>query len=151
MKKYFLLIGIIAVLATGCSNTNNTSCVINANGSCITKIATAPSANGNYWEGAKQICGGEQNLPTSKDLANIASYVYQNTSIKPNEDKKNLTKNKEHFSQFDIDNFGAFDIWSSKKGNNMSAYVRGFYPESTSWDMMMTDNDAGVLAVCVKH
>lgn len=151
MKKYLLLIGAVAVLTTGCGNTNNSSCVINANGSCITKITTAPSSNGDYWEGAKQECGGEQNLPTPKDLANIVSYVYENASINPNEDKKNLTKNKEHFSQFDIDNFGAFDIWSSKKEDNISAYVRGFYPKSTTWAMMMTSNDAGVLAVCIKH
>ena len=157
MKNLFFASVILLCSFLLCACVNNTSaktkknCIINANGTCVTQIEVSKSDNGDYWEGAKKACGGEQNLPTQKDLANIASYIYTDAKVPPNRDVKGLKRNKEHFAQFDLNSFGSFDIWSSQKEHSKFAYVRSYYKKATKWNLTVTDDDIGVLAVCVSH
>ena len=148
-----LIIVIVCILMTsltlvGCGS-KVVNCEINANGTCITKISS--SSIRNYQE-AETFCGGVKNLPTPKDLVNIASFVYESKpQLKDNQDLSGLKRNKDNFKLFDKDNFGMFDIYSSKSENSKSVYIRSYYKKKTTWDITAKDNDAGILAVCISH
>ena len=137
-----------ALMFVGCGS-KVSNCEINASGTCITKISSNSLKN---YEEAERFCGGKENLPTPKDLANIATFVYEsNPKVPETKDLSGLKHNKENFGLFDKDNFGMFDIWSSKSDDSRSAYVRSYYKKQTTWAMTAKANDAGILAVCVQH
>lgn len=146
MKKQLLLLGLIVILATGCGNTNNSSCIINANGTCITKVQ-ALSSKQSSWNDARKTCDGVKNMPNPEDLSNIASYIYEDFSI--SQESSRYTANKEHFNKFGSP---IFYIWSSEKISNNSAYLRQYYMVSTEQVQAKSDaNFPFVTAVCVKH
>lgn len=78
-----------------------------------------------YWKASKLLCekdGGR--LPTMKELAEIASYIYQE-KIGKFEDKYDMTPQNEFIS---LGNY-----WSSSESSPTHAYLRRFDDDYSGW------------------
>ena len=169
MKNYGILCCIaVAVVFCLVKFLNSPKCIINANGTCITKIEKVKSSGGNYWEGAVKQCKGEKNLPTEQDLENIKSYIYDGDAepvylsgkISKADIKKALSHrpkvNQAHISEFGGFNkyytFGLYVLSSKKMGD--SVYFRDFGEGGTNDGYVNPTNGKLVsrfVAMCVKH
>lgn len=162
MKK-FIIIGIIvsfAVLISACNTVTNKKqqCLLNANGTCITKIEKFNKTSSNTWESVKQQCGGQKNMPTGKDLANIASYLYD-TNIKAGQNKIakiNNTKSKPFSDkvQSTSDKLG-FLVISGDEASDDGMLVRQFNKNYTSGEDATAYSKyyrgTDIVTVCVAH
>ena len=144
---------ISGLFLTGCGkNQDYSSCLIFANGACITKIAKAPKGDGNYWIEASKLCGGANNLPKATDLTKIASYVYEGNPVIPADERKSGLKPNEKFKLFDLDKSGYFYIFSDETEQAKKvAYVRTYYTSETAWKTIYSDSGDNIITVCVDH
>ena len=145
---------IFALLLTGCTKTDKfADCLVVANGVCVTKISKSYSVGNNYWEGAKELCGGVRNLPTAIDLAKIVGFVYEDISLIPSDESKSGLKPKKlHYKMFDLHKDGYFSIFSDETEQaKRISYVRTYYQNQTEWISIMSNVGANVVTVCVKH
>lgn len=144
---------ITTLLLTGCGKTeDHSSCMIYANGACITKVAKTPKGDGNYWLEAAKLCNGANNLPKATDLTKIASYIYEGSPIIPADERKSGLKPNEKFKLFDLYKSGYFFIFSEETEQAKKyAYVRTYYQKETAWKSVYSDGGDGVITVCVDH
>ena len=150
-KILFVLI-LFTVFLTGCGKKfDYSSCLLNAGGVCVTKIAQTIPEDGNYWLGAKNTCG-LKNLPTATELAKIASFVYEKNPIMPADSKKINLDSNDNFKFFDKKRTGSFFIFSDEtESRGEYAYIRSYYEKETSWESIPSRGGASVLTVCVIH
>ncbi|MBQ8458760.1 hypothetical protein IJ541_01505 [bacterium] len=148
--------------------TANAKCIINANGTCITKIEKAKSVGNNYWKGAAKQCGGEKNLPTEQDLLNIKSYIYEKEGDAialsgdiTTEDIQKALNNRPKVNEEHIKEFGGFNkysnsglyVFSSKELRN-DVYFMSFSEFGSNWavvDPKNTKLTSNFVAMCIKH
>ena len=148
------LILLLGLLLTGCGKKeDDTDCLIKSEDLCITKISKTYAVDGNYWEGAKEICGGIQNLPKASDLTKIAGFIYEGHPRFPADElKKGLKPIELNYKMFDIERSGSFYIFSEETENAKKyAYVRTYYKTQTDWTSVESSSGNGILTVCVKH
>ena len=153
MYKNLSLILILSLLLTGCGKTEkDMDCLIKTKELCITKISKSYSIGDNYWEGAKELCGGVQNLPKATDLTKIAALVYEGEPRFPADELKTGLKPTESFNYFDLYNANSFMIFSDETEQAKKyAYIRIFYENQTDWKSIESTAGSDVLAVCIKH
>lgn len=154
MYKNLVYILLFSLLFTGCGKQeSDTDCLIKSDDLCITKISRTYAVDGNYWEGAKEICGGIQNMPKASDLTKIAGFIYEGHPRFPADElKKGLKPIEVNFKIFDKNRSGNFYIFSEETENAKKyAYVRTYYSSQTDWTSVESSSADSVLAVCVKH
>ncbi len=159
------------------NNFNFQKCIVNANGTCITKIEKITNVNGDYLKGAIKQCGGKKNLPTKQDLLNLKSFLYLSEPgessgivISPGEslseadamkllqEDKKASINKEHFKYFEKYAYqGEFRVLSSETRGD-SVYFRDFGSSSSKYALINPTNQklfslyiSPFVTVCVKH
>lgn len=149
--KIFGCLFLACLILTGCGKeADYSSCLINANGVCITKISKTPKGDGNYWTEAAKICSGAQNLPKAIDLTKIASYIYEGNPVIPADERKTELKANENFKLFDLYKNSSFSIFSEETEQaKQVAYIRSYYQSETSWDSIMSESGDSVITVCV--
>jgi len=154
MYKKWSLILVLCLLLTGCGKKeSDTDCLIKSDDLCITKISSSYAVDGNYWDGAREICGGIKNMPKASDLTKIAGYVYEGHPRFPADElKKGLKPIDVNFKMFDKNRSGSFYIFSEETENAKKyAYIRSYYHSQTDWTSVESNSANSVLAVCVKH
>ncbi len=144
---------ISGLFLTGCGkNKDYSSCLIFANGACITKIAKAPKEDNNYWLGAEKLCGGAENLPKATDLTKIASFIYEGSPLIPADARQSKLRANDNFNLFDIDKSGYFYIFSDETEQAKKvAYVRTYYTSETAWKTIYSDSGDNIITVCIDH
>ena len=154
MYKKTVLILALGLILTGCGKTEkDLDCLIKTDDVCITKISRTPNIDGNYWEGAKELCGGVENLPKATDLTKIAAFVYEgNPRFPADETKSGLQPKVLNFKMFDLDKSGIFYIFSEETEQAKKyAYIRTYYQKQTDWKSIDSTAGSNVITVCVKH
>ncbi|MBS6603945.1 MAG: type II secretion system protein, partial [Brachyspira sp.] len=106
-----------------------------------------------YWGGAVKQCGGVGNMPTSSDLAKIASAIYEgNPSLGANENKGNLTYKDGTATSLGLPE-PYFSLWSGEEYSSNSVYYRAFYRGNSNWvyqsDYYGTRRISSIQAVCL--
>lgn len=153
MYKNLSLLFILGLLLTGCgTKKNDVECLIKTDDICITKISKSYAVDGNYWDGAKEACGGIKNMPKAADLTKIAAYVYEGNPRFPADETKSGLQPKDTFKIFDIDKSGYFIIFSEEMEQAKKySYVRTYYQKQTDWKSIDSSAGGNVLTVCIKH
>jgi hypothetical protein len=153
MYKNLSLILVLSLLLTGCGNAEkDLDCLIKTKELCITKISKSYAINGNYWDGARELCGGVQNLPKATDLTKIAMYVYEGDPFFPADETKTGLKPKDTFKYFDLNKTNNFFIFSDETEQARKyAYVRTYYQKQTDWKSVESSAGSNILTVCIKH
>ena len=98
-------------------------------------------SNQDYWAGAVKACGGVENMPTMKDLANLASQIYRvdngdgeysAVTIEPSKEYDGLLYNSNSSAAKAIGRTGArFGLFSNEEASSSSALNRIFYDSWT--------------------
>jgi prepilin-type N-terminal cleavage/methylation domain-containing protein len=101
-----------------------------------------------YWAGAVAQCGGVNNMPTTADLASIASAIYDgNPSIGAREDKTGLTYTSGTATALGLPE-PAFGLWSGEEYSSVSVSYRSFYATKSYWSYDYRD-DYSSQALCL--
>ncbi|MBR6301216.1 hypothetical protein IKR55_00600 [bacterium] len=153
MYKNLSLILVLSLLLTACGKPEkDPDCLIETKELCITKISKSYNIGGNYWEGAKELCGGAQNLPKATDLTKIAALVYEGEPRFPADELKTGLKPTESFKYFDLNKTGSFMIFSEETEQAKKyVYIRNFYKSQTDWKSIDSTAGSDVVTVCIKH
>lgn len=106
------------------------------------------------WAGAAKTCGSVDKMPSSSQLAEIANYVYNTSSIGAKQTVYDLTLDEEKVAElgFIIQDLG-FHVWVSDEcsygvGKGNGACSRAFYRRYTDY-YDGTHNGTGRQAVCI--
>ena len=105
-----------------------------------------------YWAGAVKACGGTQNMPTEAQLTALAEYIYPDADSINSGYTSGLNWDADRASLFTAQSPGGtswFYVWSGQEYNQVSAYMRGFGPTSTSWYASSRRGYNYELAVCL--
>ncbi len=101
-----------------------------------------------YWAGAVKHCGGVKNMPTSNDLAKIASAIYKgNPSVGAEQNVSNLTYIAGTATSLGLPE-PTFYLWSGEECTSDTAYFRTFYSTYTLWYNYSRDS-SDLQAVCL--
>ena len=84
-----------------------------------------------YWAGAVKACGGVSKMPTMAQLAEIANYVYNTSSIGADTNKLNLILDNEKVGKLGITNNYGFGLYSSEEHSYDRALGREFSTRDT--------------------
>ncbi len=104
--------------------------------------------NNDYWAGAVKQCGGVNKIPTSGELAKIASAIYVgNPSISSTQTVNSLTYKSGTASAFGLPE-PTFKLWSNYANSSTGAYYRSFEASSSHWYSAFRVNHA-VQAICI--
>jgi prepilin-type N-terminal cleavage/methylation domain-containing protein len=99
-----------------------------------------------YWAGAVAQCGGVSNMPTRKDLADIANAIYDgNPNITFGATNLTYTSGTATALGFPEP---IFRLWADGETSKTKANNRDFYPTFSRWGDGGT-RDAGILTICV--
>jgi hypothetical protein len=117
----------------------------------ISQCCTSSNCNtyGDSWAGAVAQCGGVNNLPTTADLAKIASAIYGgNPSIGAKEDKAGLTYTSGTATALGLPE-PTFWLWSNEEISSNFTYARNFYPTASNWTQYYRYYDGNLRTICV--
>ena len=106
----------------------------------------------NYWGAAKKACAEiGMRLPTSQELADIATYIYkqENNPIGIEEDRSGITLDATRRAQLNWRNPSIFGIgyWAGEPYDNRHACHRLFTPTKALWNPYYVNN-SGLLVRC---
>ena len=99
-----------------------------------------------YWAGAVKTCGGVSKMPTGAEIAKIANYVYNKTSISAETFESAATLDNDKSSSLGFDG-GYFTLWSNQQESAGNAYIREFDSWYTGWTFGSKDYSY-IYAVC---
>ena len=155
LYRNLIIIFVSGLLLAGCGKPKEEidyDCLIKAGETCITKVSKTIPVEGSYWKGARDICGGVNNMPTAVDLARIATYVYDNLSVLPADETRRKLEYNDNFKLFDLYKDQSFYIFSEETEQAKKyAYVRFYYQKQTEWNSIASDVGTKGITVCVKH
>ena len=102
-----------------------------------------------HWAGAVKACGGVSKMPTMAQVADIANYGYNTTSISANRSESGLTLDYDKAAALGFTlNGSSFAVWSGEEQSRIGAYNRGFSPTDTIWNSNDRFN-SDLQAVCI--
>lgn len=117
----------------------------------LTKVPKLPTGEINYWRAAQLLCkkdGGR--LPTMKELAQLATYIYER-KITAYDDYSGLTiKNWLPALQSIYSKNNCFHLWAQDEYSSSYAYYRSFYADYSNYYYGGRD-DPGPQALCVEE
>ncbi len=112
--------------------------------------------NYDYWAGAVDKCGGVENLPSDKDLLDIANLIYQNAPLVSfDEDNDAIIYASETASKYGL-NEPPFSLWSNKEEDldttpyGRFAHFRHFSTVGTFFYYDQARNSSVAQAVCLQ-
>ena len=104
----------------------------------------------NHWAGAKKACAdNEMRLPTSQELADVATYIYkqEDNPIGATEYRSG-TPDSERAAELNWSIGRSY--WSSEPYRSNHAYLRGFGSSSSNWNGSSGVNCSNARARCFK-
>ena len=137
------------------ANIGDVACAFKIDGACVTKVfkptALSPEeglalvgseygvkvagvTGGDYWAGAVKECGGTKHLPTTEQLAKIASYIY-GTEIGASDSVSGLNGDLAKVEKLDymiLGNKFPFSIWGNNSDHINGADERQYTATSTA-------------------
>ncbi len=112
------------------------------------------SYNDDYWAGAVKACGGTSKMASGTDLAKIANFVYNTSSIGAEQDissPSGLTFDAVKATELGLPSSGEFNLWASDNNSAGIAYGRSINisVKTTYWSEYGRNRNYP-LAVCVE-
>ena len=103
------------------------------------------------WAGAVKACGGINNIPSMDQIADIANFVYNTSTISAKSDIVSLNLDHQKFSQlgFSFNNLGYMKLWSNEETSSYYAYHRTFQENETTYSNNESRRNIINYAICV--
>ncbi len=100
-----------------------------------------------FWAGAVELCGGTSKMASGSDLAKIANYIYNISSVKATGSPSGLTFDATKAAELGLPS-PSFYLWSGEENSTDDVYYRHFSSTRTSWNYDGRYNSYW-LAVCL--
>ena len=114
----------------------------------ITYCMSSAIGTSDYWAGAVKLCGGKNKMANLEQLAKIAAYTYNTSSIGAKKDISDVTFDATKAAEFGLTSSG-LSIWASEGDSARGVYGRIFNSTNTKLQSGIYRSSSTRRAICI--